>query len=147
RSELGAALLAGAAADQSLARHCGRHGKRHHRCQWISPPRTLRHSSLRLGQAAPRRDQIAGCGECVLRGSGGAAPGDWTEGARAAAGTSRDAAFPQAALVRRAPFPLTYNSACPGFQARDGLRSPVPGLVAFQELLKRFPRLDAETLL
>ena len=70
RPELGAALEPGAPPDQPVPRHRGRHGKRHHRGPGLSSARALRHAALRLRQAASRRDQAAGRGQCLLRARG-----------------------------------------------------------------------------
>ena len=80
---LGAAL-------QPVARGRDRHGIGDRRRPGLPLPRPLRHPALRLRQAAPRRDQAARPGQCLLR------AGDQP----ASANRHRDAAHPARARGR-----------------------------------------------
>ncbi len=107
RPQLGIALHGVGDPLQPVARRRHRHGIGDGGGAGLSLPRALRHPALRLGQAAPRRDQAARPGQCLLRARDQpASPHRHRDASHPQAG-GRPAPFAQAAQLRRAALPVS----------------------------------------
>ena len=114
RPQLGASLRRLGAALQPEPGGRDRHGIGDGRGTGLSLPRALRDAAMRVRQAAPRRAEAAGPGECLLRARDQPASADRDRGAEPAAARRRRAAQPQAPQLRRAAAALADREDLPG---------------------------------
>ena len=104
RPQLGAPLVAGAAAHQHFARHRGRHGIGDDRHPGLPHARPLRHAAMRLRQAAAWRDQASRRRQRFLRAGDRRTSADRHRRHRAPAKPGRHAALAQAQSFDEPPF-------------------------------------------